>query len=144
LSTTKRRLFINQVEGKAVFTNLVHPSSTILPGGSLGEGTVISTGVLIASQTSIGRHVFINRGARIGHHTRIENFVTIQPGANIAGVIEIGEASYIGMGAIIIERRKIGKGVTIAAGAVVTQDVPDQVLVAGNPAVIKKKGIEPR
>ena len=78
----------------------------------------------------------------MGHHTRIADFVTIQPGANIAGLVEIGEASYVGMGAIVIERRKIGKGVTIAAGSVVTRDVPDHALVAGNPAVIKKEGIE--
>ncbi len=144
LSTTKRRIFIQQVEGKARFANLIHPSSVVLPRSSVGEGTVISTGVLIASNTSIGKHVFLNRGARVGHHTRIGNFVTIQPGANIAGLVEIGESTYIGMGAIVIERRKIGTGATIAAGAVVTTDVPDNVLVAGNPAVIKKTGIEPR
>jgi sugar O-acyltransferase (sialic acid O-acetyltransferase NeuD family) len=142
LSTTKRRLFIDQVKGRARFVNLIHPSSIVLPRSSCGEGTVISTGVLVASNTTIGNHVFLNRGARVGHHTRIADFVTIQPGANIAGLVEIGEASYVGMGAIVIERRKIGKGVTIAAGSVVTRDVPDHVLVAGNPAVIKKEGIE--
>jgi acetyltransferase-like isoleucine patch superfamily enzyme len=48
------------------------------------------------------------------------------------------------MGAIVIERLTIGAGVTIAAGSVVTKDVPDHALVAGAPAVIKKRGVQPR
>lgn len=33
----------------------------------------------------------------------------------------------------------IGRGVTIGAGSVVTKDVPDFVVVAGNPARVLKK-----
>jgi len=144
LATTKRRIFIEQVKERARFFTLVHPSSIILPKTTLGEGTLISTGVLIASNTKIGRHVFLNRGARVGHHTQIGEYATIQSGVNIAGAVEIGESTYIGMGATVINRLKIGKGVTIAAGAVVIRDVPDHVLVAGNPAMIKKENIDAR
>lgn len=144
LSTTRRTRFIEQVSSRAAFVTLIHPSSVVLPPTELGEGTVASTGVLIGSHSRIGRHVFLNRGARVGHHTCIGDFVTIQPGANIAGANEIGDETYIGMGAIIVERLKIGRGVTVAAGAVVKADVPDHVLVAGSPAVIKKRGVEPR
>jgi len=144
ISSTKRRTYIEQVTGKAVFVGFVHPTSVILPPNWLGEGTIISTGVLVASNARIGSHVFVNRGARIGHHTSIGNFVTVQPAANIAGKVEVGESSYIGMGAVIVERLRIGKGATVAAGAVVTRDVPDHALVAGNPAVVKKVNIDIR
>ena len=144
LSTTQRRSYIEQVRPRARFVNLVHPSSVILPGTTLGEGTVVSSGVLLASNTTIGDHVFINRGARVGHHTAIGDFVTLQPGANIAGLVEIGASTYVGMGAIVIDRRKIGTAATIAAGAVVIDDVPDHVMVAGNPAVIKKESVPAR
>jgi sugar O-acyltransferase (sialic acid O-acetyltransferase NeuD family) len=144
LSTMSRRFFISQLEGRVEYVNLVHPSSIILPRTTLGVGTIVSCGVLVASNATIGKHVFLNRGARVGHHTRIGDFVAIQPGANIAGMIEIGDATYIGMGAVIIERLKIGRESIIAAGSVVTKDVPDHVLVAGNPAVIKKENINPR
>ena len=33
----------------------------------------------------------------------------------------------------------IGKGVTVGAGSVVTKNVPDYVVVAGNPAKVIKK-----
>ena len=144
LSTMTRKRFISQLEGRVEFGNLVHPSSIILPRTTLGEGTAVSCGAIIASNATIGRHVFINRGVRIGHHARIGDFVVIQPGANIAGLGEVGEGTCIGMGAIIIERLKIGRGAMIAAGAVVIEDVPDHVLVAGNPAVIKKENIDVR
>ena len=143
LSTTRRRRYIEQVADRASFVTLVHPTSTVLPRTSLGEGTVASTGVLVGSNTTIGRHVFLNRGVRVGHHARIGDFVTIQPGANVAGAGAIGAETYIGMGAIVVERLTIGRGVTIAAGALVKHDVPDHALVAGAPAVIKKRGTEP-
>jgi acetyltransferase EpsM len=144
LSTTQRRHYIDQVAGRASFETLVHSTATILHGTTVGEGTVASTGVLIGSNTRIGRHVFLNRGAQVGHHARIGDFVTIQPGANIAGAGQIGDETYIGMGAIVIDRLTIGTGVTIAAGSLVTRDVPDHVLVAGAPAVIKKRGVKPK
>ncbi len=144
LSTTKRTRFVDQVEGRAAFATLVHPSSTVLPKTELGPGTVASTGVLVGSNTRVGRHVFLNRGVRIGHHARIGDFVTLQPGANVAGAGEIGDQTYIGIGAIILERLSIGSGVTVAAGSVVTHDVPDHVLVAGAPATIRKRSIDPR
>lgn len=144
LSTTRRTRFIDDVGDRAEFVNLVHPSSTILPGTELGPGTVVSTGVLIASNTQIGRHVFLNRGARVGHHTEVGDFVTIQPGANIAGLVRIGDRAYIGMGAVVVERLDIGGAATVAAGAVVIDDVPERVLVAGVPAEIKKRDIDAR
>jgi sugar O-acyltransferase (sialic acid O-acetyltransferase NeuD family) len=143
LSTTTRTRFIEQVGSRATFATLVHPSSVVLPSTQLGEGTVVSTGVLIGSNSRIGRHVFLNRGSRVGHHTRIGDFVTVQPGANIAGALEIGDESYIGMGALILERLTIGRGVTVAAGSVVKRDLPDHVLVAGSPATIVKHGVAP-
>jgi sugar O-acyltransferase (sialic acid O-acetyltransferase NeuD family) len=144
LSTTRRREYIDQVAGRATFATLVHPTSVVLPSTTVGEGTVVSTGVLVGARTEIGRHVFLNRGVRVGHHARIGDYVTVQPGANIAGAGEIGAETYIGMGAIVIERLTIGSGVTIAAGALVKHDVPDRTLVAGAPAVIKKRNQAPR
>lgn len=144
LSTTRRRRYVEQVAGRARFPNLVHPSAVILPGATLGEGTVVSAGVIVAAHATLGRHVFCNRGARIGHHTRIGDFVTLQPAANLAGLIEVGEAAYIGMGAIVTERLRVGEEATVAAGAVVLRDVAPHTMVAGNPAVVKKEDVEAR
>ena len=51
---------------------------------------------------------------------------------------EIGSDVWIGRGVIILSGRKIGDGAVIGAGSVVTKDVPDFAIVAGNPAKILK------
>ncbi|TCR70415.1 chloramphenicol acetyltransferase [Bosea sp. BK604] len=48
--------------------------------------------------------------------------------------VTIGHDVWIGHGAIILPGRSIGTGAVIAGGAVVTKNVPDYVIVAGNPA----------
>lgn len=54
--------------------------------------------------------------------------------------ITIGNDVWIGMGAFIMPGVIIGNGVTVAANSVVTENLPDFVVVAGSPAkVIKHK-----
>lgn len=50
----------------------------------------------------------------------------------------IGDNVYIGAGAIIMNPVNIGNNVIIGAGSVVTKDIPDNCVVAGNPARIIK------
>lgn len=56
----------------------------------------------------------------------------------VAPCIFIGNNCYIGTGSTILGPVHIGNNVTIAAGSVVIRDIPDNCVVAGNPAVIKK------
>jgi acetyltransferase EpsM len=143
LATTHRKRYIEQVSiYKIPFATIVHPTARISIKSTLGEGTIVSAGVIIATHTNLGRHVIVNRGALIGHHTKIGDYVTIQPGANIAGLCTIGDAAYIGMGAIILNRISIGSHSIVGAGAVVTKDVPDNVQVVGVPAKIVKENID--
>ena len=53
----------------------------------------------------------------------------------------IGHHVNIGWGAVINPGIKIGNHVIVGANAVVTKDVPDNCIVAGNPAKIIKVGI---
>ncbi len=59
-------------------------------------------------------------------------------GEELAFPINIGDNVWIGGGAFINPGVTIGKGAVVASGAVVTKDVPENALVAGVPAVIKK------
>jgi len=53
--------------------------------------------------------------------------------------IHIGDGCWIGARAIILPGVTLGKRVLVAAGAVVTRDVPDDCLVAGNPARVVRE-----
>ena len=50
----------------------------------------------------------------------------------------LGNNVMVGVGAVILGAVRIGNNVSIAAHAVVIHDVPDNVVVAGIPAEIKK------
>ncbi|EIY16485.1 hypothetical protein HMPREF1062_06319 [Bacteroides cellulosilyticus CL02T12C19] len=83
---------------------------------------------------------------RIGAYMKIGDYCTVLPMVLIGkksplsdtSCCVIGNHCYIGTGAIIMEPVTIGNNVIIAAGAVVTKDIPDNVVVAGNPAKVIK------
>lgn len=53
--------------------------------------------------------------------------------------VTIGDNVWVGARSVILPGVTIGNNVVVAAGSVVTKDVPDNSLVAGVPAVIKRK-----
>jgi len=59
-------------------------------------------------------------------------------GAELGKKIVIGNRVWIGGNAVIVPGVRIGNDVVVAAGAVVTKDVPNRAVVAGNPAKIIK------
>lgn len=54
------------------------------------------------------------------------------------GAIVIGDEAWLGFGTIVLSGVKIGKGAAIGAGSVVTSDIPDNAIAAGNPAKVIK------
>ncbi|BEC69492.1 hypothetical protein VEE57_12080 [Escherichia coli] len=60
-------------------------------------------------------------------------------GAELGKPVTIGNNVWIGGRAVINPGVTIGDNVVVASGAVVTKDVPDNVVVGGNPARIIKK-----
>jgi acetyltransferase-like isoleucine patch superfamily enzyme len=53
--------------------------------------------------------------------------------------VHIGDGCWIGARAMILPGVTLGRRVLVAAGAVVTRDVPDDALVAGNPARVVRQ-----
>ncbi len=98
----------------------------------------------------VGDRVFLNCGTAllsvleitIGDDVAMANEVYVMD-SNSHGVegrehveapVRIGDGTWVGARAMILPGVTIGKRVVVAAGSVVTRDVPDEVLVAGNPA----------
>ena len=80
-------------------------------------------------------------GVRIGAHTSILGFNhRMSPDAPVftqgtfSKGITIGDDVWIGSNATILDGVRVGSHVVIAAGAIVTKDVADWAVVAGNPA----------
>ena len=67
-------------------------------------------------------------------HDYLERRKTIETGKPI----RIGDDCWLGGGVIVCPGVTIGNRVIVGAGSVVTHDIPDDVVVAGNPAKIIK------
>lgn len=87
----------------------------------------------------LGNNVMIAPNVQIYTATHPLEFVARNSGREFAKPITIGNNVWIGGGAIICPGVRIGNGAVIAAGAVVVKDVPENVLVGGNPAKILKQ-----
>ncbi|MCU1693468.1 MAG: acetyltransferase [Frankiales bacterium] len=98
----------------------------------------------------IGSRVFVNcgtviiavKGIEIGDDVAFANEVMVldsdshgvEGRPHVEAPVRIGDGTWLGARAMVLPGVTIGKRVLVAAGAVVTRDVPDDVLVAGNPA----------
>lgn len=95
--------------------------------------------VLDEAPVTIGDDCFI--GPNVSIYTACHSTDPVQRNARKewAEPVSIGNSVWIGGGAIILPGVTIGNGVTIGAGSVVTRDIPDNVVAAGNPCRIIKK-----
>jgi UDP-2-acetamido-3-amino-2,3-dideoxy-glucuronate N-acetyltransferase len=121
----------------------------------------IMEGAVIGRNCSIGQNVFVGRGVTVGNNVKIQNNVSLYEGVIIEDDVFCGPSmvftnvvnprsfisrrkefketrvrrgATIGANATLLCGHTIGKYSLIGAGAVVTEDVPDYALVAGNPA----------
>lgn len=108
------------------------------------------------TRVKLGKNIIVNKGATFlsAGIIEIEDDVLIGPDVKITTVnhdlndrhhqfifkkVLIKKNAWICMGAIICPGVTIGQNSVVAAGAVVTKDVPDNVIVGGNPAKIIRK-----
>lgn len=121
------------------FRTLIHPTAYVSPYATIGEGVFVGANSVVAPGAEVGNHVYINRGVTLGHDTIVGDYARLFAGCNVGGHALIGGGATIGLGAAVIEERVIGADAFVAAGSVVTEDVEEATLVAGIPAVLKKR-----
>lgn len=127
-----------------IIPTIIHPQSIISKFISIDYGTVVMAGVVVNTGTSIGRGCIINTGSSIDHDCKLGDGVHISPGAHIGGTAIIGSGAWLGIGSSIVNNIIIGNNSIVAAGAAVLENIPDNVIVAGVPAIIKKVRVNKR
>lgn len=108
---------------------------TLLSGGGrmrMGDRVFVNCGTVIISveEIVVGNDVaFANEV-----HVLDSNSHGLEGGPHVQAPVRIGNGTWLGTRAMVLPGVTIGSRVMVAAGAVVARDVPDDVLVAGNPA----------
>ncbi len=104
----------------------------------IGEGTMISW------RARLERNIN-PQGIHIGSYTRITGGVKVlshDDCRKMKADTVIGDNCFIGIHTIILPGVKIGSQTVIGAGSVVTKDIPDHCIAAGNPCKVIREGVQ--
>jgi len=105
---------------------IIEDNVEIFPLTNVDRGTLGTT--IIGSGTKVDHY------CHIGHNVIIGKNCVITACTVIAGSTKVGDCVWIGINSAIREYTVIGDKAFIGMGSVVTKDVPDNTVVAGNPA----------
>ncbi len=122
----------------------------ILPGARVGRDCNICDHTFIEGDVVIGDRVTVKCGVQLWNGLHVEDDVFIGPNATFTNDAFprskhyqpavprtlVGRGASIGANATILPGLTIGRRSMIGAGAVVTHNVPDDAIIAGNPGRI--------
>lgn len=106
----------------------------------LGENVFFNFNCVLldVAKITVGSRTLFGPNVQVYTATHPVNYLERSSGLEYGKPILIGEDVWIGGNAVICPGVKIGNRSIIGAGSVVTKDVPDDVIAAGNPCRVIK------
>ena len=108
---------------------------------SIGDNSGIGINARLQGKVIVGNNVLMGMDCMIfttNHRYENKSVLIRNQGNSVEKSVVINDDVWIGARVIILPGVTIGKGAVIGAGSVVTKDVPECTITAGNPAKIIK------
>ncbi|MDH5798084.1 MAG: hypothetical protein OEZ19_05925 [Paracoccaceae bacterium] len=135
-------------------TAYISPDAVVRGRVKIGDFSAVGGGTQVGIDVEVGRHCTLNPGSVVRGVVRIGNDVRIATGAQILGFnhnyddlerpiwqqglsrkgVIIEDDCWIGANSLVLDGVRIGAHAIVGAGAVVSKDVNEFTIVAGNPA----------
>lgn len=122
---------VQQASGK--FATIIASDAYVSKYATIGEGTVVLHKAVVNANAKIGKHVIINTLADIEHNVQIGDFCHISTAAVLNGEVTVGNNVFVGSSSVIHNCKTITDNVVVAAGTVVSRNLINPGIYAGNP-----------
>lgn len=115
---------------------LIHPTSVISRFATISDGVYVSAFAHIQADTTVGENTIILSGVNISHTNRIGRSCFIAGGSTIGAYTQMEDFVFVGQGVLTISSKVslIGEHAYIGAGSLVTKSVESYSRIAGRPA----------
>ncbi len=147
LHSEHRKKILERIQKETPYVeliSLIDKRAIISMGVLISGGVFIETGAIIGTDTFLGCGVIVDMGSVVSHDCYIGDYSHLSPGCHISGVVRLEGNVLVGAGASINSQVTIGRNVVITPGSAVVSDIPDDVVVTGNPARIIGKSFRGR
>lgn len=141
--TRRREEILHQLLGETKGIPVIEPSLRVDYGYNIHTGSAFFANFncvfLDVCEIRFGDRCMLGPGVHIYTATHPLDAEERSSGREYGRPVRIGDDVWVGGGALIMPGIMIGDRAVIASGAVVTKDVPEDVVVGGNPARIIKQ-----
>lgn len=117
----------------------IAPNAFVARDAQVADASVICLGSQIGSRADIGFACIVNTLSSVDHDCVLGDYTQVTAGVTFGGTVVVGKNGFFGLKSAVIPNRTIGDDVVVMAGALVTRNVPDRVMVGGNPARIVRR-----
>ena len=130
----RRRIFERHRSLGVKVATCVAPNAFVARDAVLGEGVLLCPGAVVNARAVLGDNTIVNTLASVDHDCVLGSHSQLTAGVNFGGWVRVGENCFFGIKSAVLPRLTVGDGVVVMAGALVTQSLPDGVMVGGSPA----------
>jgi len=135
--------------------------ATFAGHNAVGSGAIFAGAVTVGYGTTIGSNSYMVGPIAIGNYCQLGPAVGIygrdHPTTHVTmyfnqhlfdgrlqqsaidSAVRVGHDVWVGHGAVLLKGVQVGDGAVIGAGSVVTKNVPEYTIVAGNPAAVIRR-----